>query len=273
MASVAPSPYSYFDSIVCINLKHRADRRAHASAVFDRLGLSPRVSFFVTSKSPLGGRYGCFESHVRVLSEAYRSGKRNVLVFEDDIYPTASYSEAMVQRGVDFMRRGGVTWDIFYLGYFPANDIPQTLFTASRAEGHEHVFRFRPNATHAYCMNRSGMEKVLSTYREYIGKTHIDDFFSNSTMNLSSFCMAPMLFEQMLCMPHDNESFRITHTVLRNMSCFLERHRVCYRTSWLVWAMHANRVAIQAALVALLVCCVVIALALLPSRKPGSKKT
>jgi GR25 family glycosyltransferase involved in LPS biosynthesis len=228
--------YNYFDAIVCISLKYRKDRQEQVDQVFKDLGIQNRVSYHLADKSPLGGMYGCFESHINVIKKAYDDGLENVLIFEDDIYPTASYSPKMIQVGIDFMKKlPSSSWDIFYYGYFPVNERFKTVLLANPVT--DHIVAFRPNATHAYCVNRSGMKKILSMYHSYIGKIHLDEYYS-SLLPLNSFCIVPMLFEQHLCMPHDNQAFKLSHVVGRKFQCASERVRGMYIVSWITWFYH-----------------------------------
>lgn len=228
------SVYDYFDTIVCISLKHRKDRQEQVDRVFAEIGIKNKVSYHLVDKSPLGGMYGCFESHINVIKKAYENGQNNVLIFEDDIYPTISYSPEMIKVGIDFMKHS-MSWDIFYYGYFPVNESFRTILLAEPIT--DHIVAFRPNATHAYCVNRRGMKKILSMYHSYIGKIHLDEYYS-SILPLNSFCMVPMLFEQHLCMPHDNQAFKLSHVLGRQFQCSCEKIRGMYVMSWITWFYH-----------------------------------
>ena len=58
--------YNFFDKIICINLKTRQDRYESALKTFQSLNIN-NVEFYFANKSPKGGRYGCFESHINVI--------------------------------------------------------------------------------------------------------------------------------------------------------------------------------------------------------------
>jgi len=133
------NPYHYFDDIVCINLQSRPDKRALAQRTFENCHIPAR--FFTAQKHALGGRIGCFDSHIRVISEAYMNGKKNIIVFEDDVKPSPSYSLKDVANLVDFLQtRNGV--DILYLGFFPMRQSTLSLFQFLAAESvSEHLQR------------------------------------------------------------------------------------------------------------------------------------
>ena len=46
---------------------------------FEKLGIPAR--FFITSKHANGGMYGCFDSHIQILIDAYKRDLDNILVF------------------------------------------------------------------------------------------------------------------------------------------------------------------------------------------------
>lgn len=219
----------FFDDIVCINLRHREDRRKHMIRVMAELGIPFR--FVVFDKSPKGGIYGCFESHMKVLKDSYDSGCQRVLIFEDDIIPTPGYSPEKMKLGVDFMRSND--WDLFYYGYGSFNDKFISVLTSAPTQS-EHIVQYKPLMTHAYAVNRKTMKHVLDIYRDYIGKIHLDQFYVNHTV-IKSFCMVPMLFEQHLCSQNDNQIIDAKEAVFRANMCLTEKCKVNYRVSWLKW--------------------------------------
>lgn len=218
------------------------DRHESANHVFKQIGVANKVSFFKVDKSPKGGMYGCFESHIQVIKDSYRRGDESVLIFEDDIFPTAVFSASLIQNGVDFMQRNTGEWDLFYYGYFVTNEYLDNIFKTTLVA--PHVIQFRPNATHAYCISRKGMEKVLKMYQKFIGKVQIDGFLSSDVLGMQSFCMVPMLFEQILCLPHDNEAKKLTHHVFRHAACVGEKTKVQYILSMFVWLIQENKIAL-----------------------------
>jgi len=68
---------------VCISLDTRKDRRRKVKQVFKRIGILDRITWWIVSKNPYGGVYGCFESHLMIWK---KFGSRPYLcVFEDDL--------------------------------------------------------------------------------------------------------------------------------------------------------------------------------------------
>lgn len=78
--------FDWIPYIACINLKSREDRFAAMRKTFARAGILDRVKFFRVEKHAKGGRYGCYESHLKVYKDCLKNGNNKfALVFEDDV--------------------------------------------------------------------------------------------------------------------------------------------------------------------------------------------
>lgn len=188
--------YNFFDDIVCINLKHCTERKKNVENIYDKYNIPGR--FFITEKHPSGGIYGCFDSHINIIKEAYENNLDYILVFEDDIKVTNQYSEELLSTAIDFMKNND-TWDIFYLGYSLLSPYDQynvgqkTIFSAEKISNH--IIKYNPNFTHALCYSKKCMKTILDEYKYYIGIVHYDDFLA-AKMKLNSYCIIPILFDQ-----------------------------------------------------------------------------
>ena len=67
----------------CLTLRETPERTEAAKTQFTALGLT--VEFFIADKHPQGGRYGCWDSHVRIWKLAQERGEDIVVIFEDDV--------------------------------------------------------------------------------------------------------------------------------------------------------------------------------------------
>ena len=93
---------SYFDKIICINLKHRADRWKEVSRQCQRAGIAVE-RYDAIENNPMGwvhipgkdkmnhikpeswpGAAGCMASHINVWKLAKANNWKNVLIIEDD---------------------------------------------------------------------------------------------------------------------------------------------------------------------------------------------
>jgi GR25 family glycosyltransferase involved in LPS biosynthesis len=231
----------HFDKIVCINLVNRPDKKKYAQSVFSRFKIP--VEFFNAKNLPQGGRYGCFHSHISVITDAYNKGVQNLLVFEDDILPTPSYNSDMLQEAINFMEDPKQDWEYFQLGHFPHNNQNGNLIpyiTAKTIIGYPHVVKFCGLGTHAYCLNRRGMKAILnSDWRNDIDYKHVDIFFAEF---LKGYCVVPSLFEQKFCMGTDNQAINIREKIPRMFACSAEKTNFIHLVSLLKYTFNTCQI-------------------------------
>jgi GR25 family glycosyltransferase involved in LPS biosynthesis len=218
------NPWNFFDDIICINLEHRKDRKKYVIGIFNKLNIP--IKILNVSKHPQGGTYGCFESHMKIINYMHETGKENILVFEDDIIPTQSYNIKHIENAIQFMKKND-TWDLFYLGYFPFNF--NKLFFNSKAVSNN-IINYNPLATHSYCINQRAISKILSNYEKYIGKMHIDVYFSQYA-NLNNYSYLPILFDQQLCFKNDIEPNNLWEVACRKTQCLSQKINMSWRIS------------------------------------------
>jgi hypothetical protein len=73
--------------ILCINLKHRSDRKKRSMDNFIKLGIEPhQIRYIEAIYTPNNGALGCFQSHIKALNIAIQDyDGQNVMICEDDI--------------------------------------------------------------------------------------------------------------------------------------------------------------------------------------------
>lgn len=226
------NPYSNFGDVVCINLRSRPDKRKVMEETFSKLNIPAR--FVTVDKHEKGGMYGCFDSHIKVIKEAYSNGKKNVLILEDDILATPTYSLDRIKEITGFIDDNESKIDLFYLGYFVMNSSKYNIDFLNAPMITPNIMKFNPLATHAYCITRSGMQKVLQTYEKYIDTTHYDIYLSHQKMN--SYCYVPALFEQLFCMGTDNSIIGLDEKTFRMFQCNMEKEHIIHRISYAKYA-------------------------------------
>jgi hypothetical protein len=208
--------YNFFDKIICINLKSRPDRYESSLKEFKKLNIN-NVEFYFAEKSSKGGKYGCFESHINVIKKCYNEGYYNILIFEDDLRPSNFYNIELLNESIEFMKNNN--WDIFYLGYFIGNDDIFDNILISYNIIKNNIIQYNPCATHAYCLNRNSMKKILSTYEQYIETLHLDVYYCDRKL-FTNYCVIPLMFEQHYCYDIDNQIDTIKEYCIRRTQCF-----------------------------------------------------
>ncbi len=222
--------YDFFDDIICINLDISSDRKKHAEHYFNKLNIPAR--FFTAKKHEKGGLYGCFDSHIQILLEAYNNNLEYILVFEDDFLPTDSYSEDKLQSAIDFMKTNE-DWDILHLGYSSLRDNKDGFSTILSGKLYnDDIVQYNAFCTQALCYNKQSIKKIVDTYKEFIGIVHYDMYISTYA-DLKNYCIIPMLFDQNFYFEHNNESTDYIEVILRNLFPFLACTQINYKLSLL----------------------------------------
>jgi GR25 family glycosyltransferase involved in LPS biosynthesis len=228
--------YEYFDDIICINLDISTERKKHSEHYFAELGIPAR--FFTATKHPRGGMYGCFDSHIQVLKDAYKRGLNNILIFEDDFLPTPSYTKERVHNAISFMK-SNEDWDLMYFGYSFLKDDSnglQTIFDAKYCT--PDIVKYNPYLTQAVCYSKKAIKTVVENYEECFGILHYDEYLG-SYLKLNSYCVVPMLFDQNFQLQHNNEGRDIFEKLIRFIYPVIAYTKLNYRVTLLMYL--ANR--------------------------------
>jgi len=217
------------DTIVCINLKERHDKYNSFKKTFEKLNIP--VEYYFADKHPFSGRIGCFESHIHCIQNSYDKGNNLIMIFEDDAVNTPSYDTNKLQFVVDFMKKND--WcEYFQLGY---TVLPHEMYSyygsdvVSSCKG-AHILKYNGNTTHAYSLNRKGMERALDNWKinAYEKDMHIDFYYKDIFVNYgASIC--PMLFDHNFCIQNDNDKpTDYYYSFMRNISCVQHNFSLLY---------------------------------------------
>ena len=95
---------SVFDKIVCINLKHRVEKKEFMLKQAKDYNLD--INFFEAVAFPNNPARGCLLSHLEIIKQAKKENLTNILILEDDC---------------KFLKEGTLpnvpdNWDMLYLG-------------------------------------------------------------------------------------------------------------------------------------------------------------
>ena len=152
MDADSPAKYwDYFDKFYCISLDERADRRADASAQFEKVGLADKVEFVIVKKHPHNIEQGIYESHLTCLEKGNRAGAETIVVFEDDIL-LERFSPAVLQDCIDFLSTDH-HWNALYFG---------CLVSGSKKTQNRSVLKIKYRClTHGYVFSRKFSESLV----------------------------------------------------------------------------------------------------------------
>ena len=184
----------FINEIYCISIDKNIIRREHFKS---KIPSNIHYKFLIVKKNKKGGVYGCFQSHLKIIKDVYERGLSNVLIFEDDAYPTSSYSNKRMEEAINFLKTND-DWECFYLGHMICGCEISNIFHLFSKRINNNIFRFNTFGTHAYILNRKGMEKILNTYKNFIGLCHYD-IYIGKYINMKGYCFMPLLFDQNYC--------------------------------------------------------------------------
>ena len=175
-------------NVYCINLKTRDDRYEHARSVLDPLDLD--VTYLRVDRHPDDPEQGCFESHIKAISLAYKKGSEFVLVFEDDIQITPSYKDGDLDLVLDSLKSS--EYEFLYLGWHALLDETTKRVSSIERPDTNNLALYEVMALggHAYVMQRSMMARFVD--RPYTG-IPIDVLYRQEPKTIAVY---PALFEQ-----------------------------------------------------------------------------
>lgn len=139
------------DRIKCINLPEREDKKKSFTKIMKENNIF--FEFFPAIRDKEIPSRGCFRSHAKIISDAYKDGINRLMIFEDDACSVKKIS----QKDIDEIRRflDNEDWEIFFLG-----SIPEIWFhNLSKKESYPNIYKGHFLAAGAYILNKNGIEK------------------------------------------------------------------------------------------------------------------
>lgn len=119
------------------------------------------------------------QNHYSLIELAYKRGLDNIVIMEDDAEFELPIVKEQLAYVTDWLKNNN--WDIFYFGYIPwpfIYTIPVNKYI---------VRVFTPLLAHCYCLNRSGMAKILQDKKA----NHID--LTLAWSNLKKYAIFPSI--------------------------------------------------------------------------------
>jgi hypothetical protein len=193
--------YKLVDQIYCINLISRPDRYAHMKAFESEEKI--KINFYRPERDICGGAVGCFKSHISVISQAYQMGYNQVLVLEDDLIKTSAYSNGIVDfKSIAKFIKKNKSWEIIQFSWTsPVNSI---FYPMSSPAESSNLSQFGSCLTSSYIVNRNGMKRILSTYKNHLGVQPVDNYYCK-IFKKTMWNVVPMPFDQDRNISSDND--------------------------------------------------------------------
>ncbi len=151
-ADTVTSYWECFDKMYCISLKERPDRRNQAEIPFDKVGLSPKVEFFIAQKHPYDCEEGIYNSHLACLKKGLQAGANRMVIFEDDIQ-FERLDPLGLKNCIDFLSSNS-HWNALFFG---------CLVSGRQKTRNKSVLKIKYRSlAHAYVLNRPFAETLAA---------------------------------------------------------------------------------------------------------------
>jgi len=187
------NPFYFFDVIYCINLDSDTDRWDHISHVFNKLGISERVTRIPgvidtsSTDSKTNAINGCTESHLLCIKNTINNDYNNCFIFEDDA--DLFFDEVTTNKNIFYSICSipNQQWGMLFFGanvhYSKVQKISPSL---SKAE-------YCYNA-HAYAISKNTLQYIFKNLDKAKNKS-IDVFYVEDIMeNIDCYISIPLLF-------------------------------------------------------------------------------
>lgn len=228
-----------FDAVFCITLEGQEERQKYMSNIFKaiRPQIKSEPEMYVAKRHPRGGLVGCFSSHIEVCKIALQRGVTNVLIFEDDIVITSGYDQEIFDDVNKFMKDND-DWECIQFGYGPALSKSflnfGRLLVAPRVS--KHLVKYFGLHTHANCLSRKGLEKIVKFGYQELEKNdikHYDQWLYDILDMNATYGVVPMIFDQYWCFQTTNSYKNIIEKLYRPLACFYMQTQFYYKWSLL----------------------------------------
>ncbi len=148
----------YFDNIkiICLNLKHRRDRKLYMMKQCKRRGIDIKFHTATIHKNP---KRGCLESHLNIIKRAYEDGEKYILILEDDV---------KFLKHIKDIPKPPDNWDMLYLGGTVKENISQY---------DKNWFKVSCFTTHAYILNLQNKELIEDIFKAASQDKEIDSYY------------------------------------------------------------------------------------------------
>lgn len=151
--------------IYCINLFEREDRYLSMKSQFKKYNLD--VCFIRNYKHKLGGRFGCFKSHINCIKNAKKNKLDACLIFEDDVELDFN-CDLRIKECLHFINNFNKNIDILF------GDCRYLYFDKKYTNN---IYSGKCMGAHCYFLHKKSINKILKNYHKFINlNLHYDHF-------------------------------------------------------------------------------------------------
>jgi len=171
--------------IWCICLDGEDDRYKLSLNEFKKVGLDNKVKYYRPKRHPLGGRVGCWTSHLHCMQESLKKDQPYILIFEDDVKFNDDYEKKI--PAIKYFLDNEPDWDILRLGAIIDGFMEPSKSTPE-------IWKIYGVCLHAIFYKTSFIGKMMSNnIFKNPSKTHlaIDELFKDLAYNktINDYCL------------------------------------------------------------------------------------
>jgi len=216
--------WDFFDTIYCITLDCRPDRRQEAQHQLAMVGLEERVEWYSTKKDAQDPERGIYQSHIHCLRQGLAAGGRHILIFEDDILFRGLNEQAMTDATLFLHQHGD--WDAFFLGCITSG--------STRIKGRSLARVQYRCLSHAYALNRPFAARIVG--KPWAG-VPFDVLLRHSGGHF--FALAPMCAFQSRAASDNRTAFlNKVRKLLGGLACIQKGNELYQNNKALILGMH-----------------------------------
>ena len=167
----------------CVNLESRPDRWMSMRKEIRKFPKTFKIHRFKAIENTNSPRIGCADSHVSIIKEAEKNGRKFVVVFEDDV----EFNDSPFENLSKAISLAPKKWDIIMLGYYES---PLRLDLKS-----EFLSSYFAQGTHCVIYRDTAYKFMLGYDEKPLG---IDDYISYlaATKAVNLYLVCPPLARQ-----------------------------------------------------------------------------
>jgi len=224
-----------FDKIIIITLEGEKKRQDYCREVMKKLGWD--FEFFYAKRHPMGGTWGCYESHMLVIKRCMDEKLGYVLICEDDILPTKYFSQELMQKSFEFMKSND-KWTKLKYGYSICNsqDIYDSYLKMKKVN--KNIFKFNSCLTHCYAIQSKTCHQIYNLLKKNYQPSkdkylHLDRLFYYQLNDV--YHLVPMIMDQKWCFETTNKVNNLSEKVLKRFGCLAERNELIPKMNLIIY--------------------------------------
>jgi GR25 family glycosyltransferase involved in LPS biosynthesis len=164
--------------IFCVNLFERDDKYNYIKNQLDKFSKKIPIEIIRNYKHVKGGRYGCFDSHIKCVKKALEEELDYCICLEDDVFLYDDFI-LKIKKCIKIIESNKYDIDIIYSHEYATVYLDKKI--------NNEFYRGKFLGTCCILLTKKFMKKIIEKYKYFIDNYHYDYFLSSITSNSYSF--------------------------------------------------------------------------------------